>query len=138
MPDLEKRAEEMFNKMIVTYVLDSGRSLDYARKIAIKSVVDFAQSETALLSKHILDLQKTNGALTNRVNELEKENIELKAKWLQATDEGTSWAHRKSLEQENLELKKLIKNIIRVTWGEGWNYSLDWKVKAEAFINKEN
>lgn len=36
------------------------------------------------------------------------------------------------LEKENVELKDLIKNIIRVTWGEGWNYSLDWKVKAES------
>ena len=38
------------------------------------------------------------------------------------------------LEKENAELKELIKNIIRVTWGEGWNYSLDWKVKAEQFL----
>ena len=33
------------------------------------------------------------------------------------------------------EAKDLIKNILRVTWGEGWNYSLDWKVKAEQFLN---
>ena len=71
-----------------------------------------------------------------RIAELEKENAELKEKWLQATDEGTSWAHRKSLEQENAELKELVKNIIRVTWGEGWNYSLDWKAKAEQFLQE--
>lgn len=41
------------------------------------------------------------------------------------------------LEKENAGLKELIKNIIRVTWGEGWNYSLDWKVKAEQFLNDE-
>lgn len=40
----------------------------------------------------------------------------------------------RELEKENAELKELIKNIIRVTWGEGWNYSLDWKVKAEQFL----
>jgi hypothetical protein len=36
--------------------------------------------------------------------------------------------------------KELIENIIRVTWGEGWNYSLDWKAKAEQFLKeiKEN
>lgn len=68
------------------------------------------------------------------VEELEQENAELKEKWLQATDEGTSWAHLKCLEIENVELKELIKNIIRVTWGEGWNYSLDWKVKAEQYL----
>lgn len=38
-------------------------------------------------------------------SELEKENAELKEKWLQATDEGTSWAHLKSLERENAKLK---------------------------------
>ena len=34
--------------------------------------------------------------------------------------------------------KELIKNIIRVTWGEGWNYGLDWKVKAEQFLKELN
>jgi len=43
----------------------------------------------------------------------------------------------KELQEENAELKELLKNIIRVTWGEGWNYSLDWKVKAEQFIKDE-
>jgi hypothetical protein len=32
--------------------------------------------------------------------------------------------------------KEIIENIIRVTWGEGWNYSLDWKVKAEQFLKE--
>lgn len=32
--------------------------------------------------------------------------------------------------------KELIENIIRVTWGEGWNYSLDWKAKAEQFLKE--
>lgn len=34
------------------------------------------------------------------------------------------------------EAKDIIKNIIRVTWGEGWNYSLNWKVKAEQFLKE--
>ena len=32
--------------------------------------------------------------------------------------------------------KELIKNIIRATWGEGWSYNLDWKVKAEQFLEE--
>lgn len=44
----------------------------------------------------------------NRCEALEKENAELKEKWLQATNEGTSWAHLKSLESENTELKQNI------------------------------
>ena len=35
------------------------------------------------------------------------------------------------------EAEEIIENIIRVTWGEGWNYSLDWKVKAEAFMKEQ-
>ena len=34
------------------------------------------------------------------------------------------------------QAKEIIKNIIRVTWGEGWNYSLDVKVKAEQFLKE--
>ena len=44
----------------------------------------------------------------NRCEALEKENAELKKKWLQATDEGTSWAHLKRLEGENIELKTQV------------------------------
>jgi len=40
-----------------------------------------------------------------RIADIEKENTRLKEKWLQATDDGTSWAHLKSLERENAELK---------------------------------
>ena len=32
--------------------------------------------------------------------------------------------------------KKIIKVIIRETWGEGWNYSLGVKVKAEQFLKE--
>lgn len=34
------------------------------------------------------------------------------------------------------EAKEIIENIIRVTWGEGWNYDLGWKVKAEQFLKE--
>lgn len=39
-------------------------------------------------------------------------------------------------DKELTEAKEIIENIIRVTWGEGWNYSLDWKVKAEQFLKE--
>lgn len=43
------------------------------------------------------------------------------------------------IRREHRQLAKamgIIENIIRVTWGEGWNYSLDWKVKAEQFLKE--
>ena len=43
-----------------------------------------AEENTKLLSKRILELQQTNGALTDRVNALEKENERLK-------DVSSSW-----------------------------------------------
>lgn len=44
----------------------------------------------------------------NRCEALEKENEELRLKWLQATDEGTSWANLKSRENEIEELRQQI------------------------------
>ena len=42
----------------------------------------------------------------------------------------------KQQEQQLTKAKELIKNIIRVTWSEGWSYSLDVKVKAEQFLKE--
>lgn len=60
---------------------------------------------------------------------LEKENEELRTKWLQATDEGTSWARLKNLENTNeklrqekeqcLELLKKWENSVCVGLSEG-------------------
>lgn len=171
------------------------------------------QTEVNMLSRHILELQKDKGELTDRVRELEAEVKEWKDKadlWCKTANlKDHNIMINKELEKENAELKcecrrcvysdcpcilsdygkdrngicdhfkdvfdeivelkhtiaelrrdkdnlnthtkaqeklseyrsdqltkakELIENIIRVTWGEGWNYSLDWKVKAEQFI----
>lgn len=42
------------------------------------AMIEFAEQETKLLSKHILELQADKGRLTDRVKDLEKENAELK------------------------------------------------------------
>lgn len=79
----------------------------------------------------------------DRIAELEKENIELKEKlgdiqMQKAGEKSDLVSHlvdaNTKYKEQLTEAKELIKNIIRVTWGEGWNYSLDWKVKAEQFI----
>lgn len=72
-----------------------------------------------------------------KLADLEKENAELKAELTKKADINHSLIEQMAdLESENAELKELIKNIVRVTWGEGWNYSLDWKVKAEQFLRE--
>jgi hypothetical protein len=90
-------------------------------------------------------LQQGFEIICKNLAELEKENAELKAdniEWEKASDKwknlynstNNQLTKAKEVLKENAELKELIKNIIRVTWGEGWNYSLDWKVKAEQFL----
>lgn len=32
--------------------------------------------------------------------------------------------------------KELLKKVIKFTWGEGWNYSLNVKVEAEEFLKE--
>lgn len=59
-------------------------------------------------------------------------------KLAQETALSTEYAIEEQLKAKLVEAKEIIKNIIRTTWGEGWNYSLDWKVKAEQFLEETN
>jgi septal ring factor EnvC (AmiA/AmiB activator) len=76
------------------------------------------------------------------IAELEKEIAKLKAKLEKESaqriynlNKSIEWKEKhRGLKKQLTKAKDLIKNIIRVTWGEGWNYSLGWKVKAEQFI----
>ena len=79
--------------------------------------------------------------MCKKVADLEKENAELKEQnksYEQLIDKGSVTLAKERLKnyKQLTKVKDLIKNIIRVTWGEGWNYSLDWKVKAEQFIKE--
>lgn len=62
--------------------------------------------------------------------ELEKENAELKENFRICEKNADTYFDNFT------KAKEIIKNIIRVTWGEGWNYSFDWKVKAEQFLEE--
>lgn len=69
--------------------------------------------------------------------ELEKENTILKRdkedleKALSVCNASNSFNKEQLFKAEDI-----IRNIVRVTWGEGWNYSLDWKVRAESFLKE--
>lgn len=97
-----------------------------------------------------------------QMKRLEKENAELQQKWLDESYEKAKCI--KSLDDKNKEnnylseqiqklkieldtpesvvldkldeAKDIIRNLLRVTYGEGWNYSLDVKVKAEDFLKE--
>lgn len=64
MTDLEKRAEEYAD----TKVKDR-KGYNARWELVREAYIKGAEENTALLSQHILELQKTNGALTDRVSE---------------------------------------------------------------------
>ena len=117
MTDLEKRAEEYVSTMGYNTYESDGHD-DYSVQDAL---VEFVQSETALLSKHILELQKTNGALTDRINELENQNSGV---WLGFNEQTNQLT----------EAKKIIKKFTDCVE----HYSIDNTIldEAEQFIKE--
>lgn len=127
-----------------------------AQGIAITLDSDrFAPSICKLERAYICGRRKSE----NRISELEKENAELRAGVekrdsdiltlkglterqrlkLDALEGQTPWKDIKDKSEligKLTKAKEIIRNIIRVTWGEGWNYSLEWKVKAEQFLKE--
>lgn len=43
---------------------------------------------------------------------------------------------RNNLNSQLIKAKNLIRDLLRVTYGEGWNYSLQVKVEAEKFLKE--
>ena len=79
-----------------------------------------------------------------KIKELEKENAELKEineGYCRNRDRLASiglptFMSCKETVNKLKEAKEIIRNLLRVTYGEGWNYSLDVKVKAEQFLQE--
>jgi len=69
-----------------------------------------------------------------KIMELEKENAELEEHHKSVCETLTN-THR-NIREQLTKATDLLKKVIKVTWGKGWNYSLDWKVKAEQFIKE--
>lgn len=80
----------------------------------------------AMQSVLITTLERENAELKERIKCLEH-NCNVKQEFNDRQFDAVVMKYRE-------EAKDLIRNIIRVTWGEGWGYSLDWKVKAEKFL----
>lgn len=80
--------------------------------------------ENRSLSKRILELQGDKGRLTDEIND-----------WKAKADK--AYCEKANAEIKLDEAKELVKNIIRVTWGEGWNYSLEVKAGIIALTGKQ-
>lgn len=108
--------------------------------------------ENAELKEQNTNLQemlKTERSVTckeeylKKVTELEQDNAELKEQNIKDCENfnKTMKETKEQWKEEHNQLikaKELIRNLLRVTYGEGWNYSLDWKVKAEQFLKLDN
>ena len=102
------------------------------------------EKENAELRK-VAEFQQSSNMNTHLENKKLKEGLAVGSMWNKHLN-----SQNKALEEERdryrnmtfdqreqlTKAKELIENIIRVTWGEGWNYSLDWKVKAEQFLKE--
>ena len=80
MTDLEKRADEYVSNKADKGNFDVekfGRAY-FSESSMKQALVNFTKTETALLSQHIIDLQKDKGNLTDRVRELEQQIEKMK------------------------------------------------------------
>ena len=111
-------------------------------------LVDTVRGFAELLNKNIEMLEKENAELRNngftvsamteqqlkvaieKGEQLEKENVELKETVVRMNKVITETFSKLT------KAKEIIKNIIRVTWGEGWSYTLGVKVEAEQFLKE--
>ena len=75
MTDLKKRADEYAIKVAEKNVMPKD---GFAEHLIRQTYLDATKAETALLSQHILDLQKDKGNLTDRVRELEQQIEKMK------------------------------------------------------------
>lgn len=119
---------------------------DNDRRTYPKVCSDFAEQETKLLSEHIRELQKTNGSLTDRVNELEtrcnelffqvneqvtqieelkNRNAELKGKYTYSAREVATY--KQFCEQKDKQIKELEAQIEKMKCCENCKNEGDYK-----------
>lgn len=82
----------------------------------------------------IKELEQENKLLGERCNQLLKDKGNLTDELNERTKDLLNANHK--IGQLEKQIEKMKSCQIRVTWGEGWNYSLDVKVKAEQLLKE--
>ena len=133
----KQQENEAFTKMLKEFPKAFGR-VSFRERLMLRTAFTYVIEEVIADIKANCDLAIEGRDI--KIKELEQK-LEQTEKDL--ADYQFNYPTIKELEKENVEVwgnltkaKEIIKNIIRITWGEGWNYSLDWKVKAEQFIKE--
>lgn len=81
--------------------------------------------------------QKENAELKTKVTALKNANRAMVKELDDTTSGGLNILQNVVKNKEQLtKTKKIIKRLLKATYGEGWNYSLDVKVKAEDFLKE--
>lgn len=87
--------------------------------------------EFAELNKEIAELKEENAELKDyRLTTLAKQQTGM-SKYALNLEHKLSW-----YDDQLTKAKDLIKRLIKATYGEGWNYSLQVKVEAEKFLKE--
>lgn len=121
---IEKEAKELFNK----------KPLGYEMKPELEIYTDGFKDG---YNKAKEEMQKNGLALQSDMDKTIEQNILLKDKLKNlASVAEVRLANWQKYEKGLKEAKDLIRNLLRVTYDEGWNYSLDVKVKAEDFLKE--
>ena len=136
----EEKKNEMKNRISLALkdpILQQGfeiickENAELKKKCYKKAVKDYCEleKENAQLRADYEKQKEINKELVDDIAELHKRIRELEQQIKQIEKVSDYNADQLT------KAKEIIKNIIGVTWGEGWNYSLDWKVKAEEFLS---
>ena len=119
----------------------TGIEINGVRFSNIKEMLSYMNKQRV----RIIDLENENAELKAGVEKRDSDILTLKGLTerqrlkLDALEGQTPWKDIKDKSEligKLTKAKEIIRNIIRVTWGEGWNYSLEWKVKAEQFLKE--
>ena len=141
-------AVDFFKENYPEYVTEKGECLSPYWDLFSAGVI----CATFELNNEIAGLKAYNEKLLdgdiekhNKIVELQRENEELKKQQFSLRNERNTFLvqneqYEKDLINSNENLtkaKEIIKRLLKATYGEGWNYSLQVKVEAEKFLKEE-
>lgn len=136
--DKEGLAKEVENDVIPLEITGSV-------KVYNQAYVDKQEKRIEKLEGQVARAFEVLEGKRKQIADLEKENAELKEaiKHFNSCGEWNDDVHDCEFRHYAMEYgsklakaKELLKKVIKVTWGEGWNYSLGVKVEAEQFISE--
>ena len=97
----------------------------------------FIKSDMDIYLAGAKELEQENNKLLDVINNQDVKIADLENTCKDKDRQLDNWYKEWQKQDKQIEqAKEIIKNIIRVTWNEGWNYSLDVKVKAEQFLKE--